>query len=521
VGNRLELPTRLLDLGGPESHVLRLVAPPSGTKGKYVALSYCWGDTIHFTTNQANLVELSNGFHVRLLPPTIQDTVEFTKALGFKYLWVDALCIIQGNNDMARRDWEVESAKMSKVYGNAFVTIVASSARACDEGMFFQRKFATTGYSSTLLPHMTGVTIGISNNLQYQKSEEPQYTLQGPVRSTTEAQQIIQEQNLSQNSHYGPLQIRIPETHPRTAFLYEPINSRAWALQERLLSPRLLIYTWKSIFWHCDGSLQQSGCENGVPDFGHGEYKFRLGKRTLGEKDWEAIVQQYCSRSLTDCHDKLPAISGIAQKYQAMNPEPDKYLAGLWESDLPRHLLWVQFTKFYEPFLPAPRNRRPTSYRAPSWSWASIDGLVSFLHCKDVKNPFDYVLEVVSSHVDLEDDCNPFGRVKEGSLVLRGQLKQAKRIDFFEHGIFATEKVTGKEVEVGKVFLDVESSEGLELVQGLDSIFCLLVAIRPLPRCLVLTAVPGRQGVYSRIGTSCSDSNLWFEDAPIKTVKVI
>jgi hypothetical protein len=406
---------------------------------------------------------------------------------------------------------------MSEVFGNAFITLVACSAAGCDEGMF-SRHHAATGYSSGFLPHIVRPTIGIPDsspdkNMKVDSMIEPRR-----LDTTKETQQIAAETIMQHGPDDPIFKIRMPERF-RRSFSDEPINSRAWPLQERLLSPRLLICTWDHIFWHCDKSLKN---ESGGVVWPHGMYRYRL-RDPLHRKDWEQIVENYCSRSLTKSHDKLSAVSGLAQRYQAGNSKPGKYLAGLWESHLPQHLLWVQFEYWYKAFVNKPENQRPTKYRAPSWSWASIDGLVSFIHTREAKpSDFDSTLEIVGSHVELENENSPFGRVKGGSLVLRGRFKQATTLS--GHEIFATESSTGREFKLANVFLDDESQQGLKWAESRDLISCLLVTTSPDYRSLVLTGVSGRPGVYSRIGTSCSsekEQEIWFEDASVETVTII
>jgi hypothetical protein len=491
----VELPTRLLELGGPDSHIIRLVTPPRGTVGKYMALSYCWGRSVQFTATRDNVEELARGFHLAFLPATIRDAVLVTGGLGLRYLWVDALCIIQGSDDTARRDWAIESARMAEVYSNAFCTVVAASAAGSNEGIFFYRP---AQYSSSLRPHILNTTIDVSKENQAGGS----LTAHG------------------RNARDHTLRNCVSIMSLLRGFADEPINRRAWALQERLLSPRLLIYTWDHIFWHCDENLDASNGPDGV-EWSHSMYKYRLRGDTVTQWDWEQIVENYCSRSLTYSQDKLPALSGLARRYQAANSKPDKYLAGLWESHLPQHLLWVQFGDWYRAFVANAENQRPSEYRAPSWSWASIDGLVSYIHVRDIKYPSLYTLEVVSSHIELENDNSPFGRIKGGSLILCGRFKQAFMVMVSDvPQIFATEN---KEFNIGSVFLDDESLQGRKLADR-HPIFCLLVVTGIYYRSLVLTDVVGRAGVYSRMGTCASsdqDQKLWFQNAPVETVTII
>ncbi|RSL40480.1 hypothetical protein CEP51_016694 [Fusarium floridanum] len=69
------------------------------------------------------------------MPRTFQDAVRTTRALGIAYLWIDFLCIIQGDE----ADWEAESAKMEEVFSSAYCTIAASSARSSLDGFLGDR----------------------------------------------------------------------------------------------------------------------------------------------------------------------------------------------------------------------------------------------------------------------------------------------------------------------------------------------------------------------------------------------
>lgn len=114
-----QFPTRLIDVGKQNSKFARLWIPHRGAQGKYVALSYCWGDKNNFKTTTDNISDRINGFPYADLPQTVSDAVYVTRKLGFRYLWVDALCILQGPDENARQDWLRESALMQSVYSNA------------------------------------------------------------------------------------------------------------------------------------------------------------------------------------------------------------------------------------------------------------------------------------------------------------------------------------------------------------------------------------------------------------------
>lgn len=139
-----ELPMRLLDLNGwpTSSERIRLVATNDllATPDQiidYAVLSYCWGMTPAFTTTPATLSSRINGFNVAEMPQTLRDTVEVARNMGYRYLWIDALCILQGsrNDTVAAADWRSEAARMHWIYGNASLCIVAAGASSSEQGL--------------------------------------------------------------------------------------------------------------------------------------------------------------------------------------------------------------------------------------------------------------------------------------------------------------------------------------------------------------------------------------------------
>lgn len=77
---------------------------------------------------------------------------------------------------------------------------------------------------------------------------------------------------------------------------------------------------------------------------------------------WYAVINDYAKRNLTVETDKLPALSGVAQKFQAKLQ--NDYVAGLFASDLHRGLLWN----------PGRNLENNSQYPGPSWSWISPKG---------------------------------------------------------------------------------------------------------------------------------------------------
>lgn len=133
------LPTRLLDLKDvAQDHQLRLVATkdlPHETK--YATLSHCWGGQCGLRLTVGSLPTLEAGFSKGRLPKTFRDAVSVTVDLGIRYLWVDALCIIQDSVD--DQDWSHEASIMGDVYANSYITLAATTSPNSAGGLLHRR----------------------------------------------------------------------------------------------------------------------------------------------------------------------------------------------------------------------------------------------------------------------------------------------------------------------------------------------------------------------------------------------
>ncbi|KAM0083587.1 hypothetical protein ACKRZS_004172 [Fusarium odoratissimum] len=107
-------------------------------RGRYIALSHCWGDAMPLKTTKASFAEFCHSIHFAQFPKTFQEAIIVCRKLNIEYLWIDSLCIIQDDE----HDWAVESPKMCDVYQNAYLAIAAAAAHNSSEGLFHQRPFS-------------------------------------------------------------------------------------------------------------------------------------------------------------------------------------------------------------------------------------------------------------------------------------------------------------------------------------------------------------------------------------------
>ncbi|OJT13598.1 hypothetical protein TRAPUB_9849 [Trametes pubescens] len=209
----------------------------------------------------------------------------------------------------------------------------------------------------------------------------------------------------------------------------EPVNRRGWRLQEFLLSPRTLIFTSRTFRFRCqDAILNVGNSLYYASDVRLPDVLFRPVSPLLqpGSKEWQhahagwaLVVREYSGRTLGEASDKLVACGALAEAFHRVLR--CDYLAGLWRDTLFEDLLWDNWTRDSGYV-----KDRPAKYRAPSWSWAAVDGKIT-------SDPFlqhqpDVVVsaQVVRCHVTLKDPELPFGEVTGGLLVLRAKLIPCK-----------------------------------------------------------------------------------------------
>ncbi|KAK3905414.1 heterokaryon incompatibility protein-domain-containing protein [Staphylotrichum tortipilum] len=414
------LPTRIIFVGDTDDEV-RLVAqdPDDPTYAPYVCLSHCWGESQPLRTLTTNFSSHLKHIPWAQIPKTFQDAIRYARGLQLWYIWIDSLCIIQDSP----QDWQTESAKMADIYQNARVTLAASASRNSRSGLYHPPGIPSIPYGTI---HYDRVSIGIRRLPRH------------PVYRRTD--KGIEANNAS-----------------------FPLFTRAWVFQERLLSPRIIHFGAHEMFWEC---AQDAVCvcdrhRNEMSDWELLENQALSTKlaitEKLGMRDasaemlgalWRDLVEEYSQLRLTQSGDKLPAITGLAKVMEDRRWE-EEYAAGVW-TGAKMDLLWVARTETDygnagEEVTTYPRaGYRTTGWRAPSWSWASVDAeIVWALSSKAGQGTFD--------------EKSVLGEFLFESEFLMGKLKdRLKGVHRGKHGKdgVPTLKLTGQ-IAPGKVYVDI------------------------------------------------------------------
>jgi hypothetical protein len=367
----------------------------------YVCLSYCWGADTEgvLKTTKHTLDDHYRAIPYSLLPPTIRDAVIVCRHLGVPYLWVDSLCIVQDD----KKSWLEGSRDMHKIYLNCHFTIAAQEPTSCKLGFLGRQKYGDTNW-------------------------QQQFTTQCPTEGepATKKEVFIRPDVDYQN----------PDSFS--------LETRGWCLQESLLPRRKLCFNGNEMTWECHrrrtcecehlqwapisvyGRLGASIKSAIKPDSKPSGWRARRAPRPgrRGE-NWRALVQEYTGRHLTQPTDKLTALSGLAQIIAQANREADgisdKYFAGLWKAEFLTDLTWqVKHA--------GATHIRSSNYRAPTWSWASIDGpieyrcweMVSFWKKYRASKEDESTVNAVVCNPCLSDD--PTGPITSAHAVLTGPI---------------------------------------------------------------------------------------------------
>lgn len=491
-----KLPSRLLYLGTKDSEIRLIETRDHGDVGRYACLSHCWGKPElmeSFKTIRENYSNRLQSIPRSQIPRTFGDAITVSRALGIGYLWIDVMCIIQ--DDLA--DWNTEAANMHLIYENSYITIGATASPGPDGGLYLQH---------------SGIfeEIGTASSSDYYRV-------------------------LGRGSPGHPYdRVRGNPVVDRTKYYQRPLMHRAWGLQERLLSPRYLHFNRHEMIWECK---EEVGCECGSRSVLKIAMKqsFHAGFYCLEDIDetWRQLVTAYSMLNLTKESDKLPALSGLAAKVAAVRKPDSHYLAGLWSDSIYHDLLWqVPGSTMYPPVA-----GRTAKWRAPTWSWASLDSRVTFPHQGALTRFCHIDHEALVTNGTSTATWDEWGQVTKWSLTIRGLLFPAKmeverfgEVNMILEGqtvVLCTEYNRGPD----QMALHVDTQEDASFLKD-NTVFCLRLAnIRhseefETDHTLVLRLDHG-SNKYKRIGIVSisrhlnTDENPFAQGGEERTIEII
>ncbi|KAI4860886.1 heterokaryon incompatibility protein-domain-containing protein [Hypoxylon rubiginosum] len=328
----------------------------------YVTLSHCWGSSEHLKLVKGKQSVFREASSTSDLSKTYQDAFQIATILGFHFIWIDSLCILQDDAD----DWKTQSSMMGSIYSDGRCNIAATWAADGTDGCFSPRD-----------PCMIDAT-----------------TIKLPFKD-----QLV-DCDVDFHQHHSDEVERAP------------LNRRGWVVQERYLARKQLSFSKSQVYWECLESVASEQYPNGCPKATSVKDK----PSVEGIKDdflvvWADLVNRYSRCTLTRKSDKLIALAGLASEFQKATK--DEYLAGLWKKDLHKQLCWSYVYYNHRP--------RISADVAPTWSWASSDGSVvmPFSDKHDADGSPVPLIQLIDTSVSKHEPADLHG-VTHSKLVIRG-----------------------------------------------------------------------------------------------------
>jgi hypothetical protein len=391
---------------------------------------------------------LRRGMHMDTLPRTVQEAIYVAQCTDISYLWVDSLCIVQDDVE----DWRHEGSRIPTVFGGSSLNIAATGARDSLEGCFFDRP-------ENFVCRANVLTKGLASPHDFVSDDY--------------LSEVLRDQ---------------------------PLSTRAWTLQERLLPPRNLHFTKTEVYWECNHYSASETFPAGIPRALMKAETFE--KKPLDKTMWSWIVEEYTSRSLTHYEDKAVAISGIAQKIHQKCG--DEYVAGMWHTDLAIQLCW---------FIDDTTQDRFPMYIAPTWSWLSTLGRVSYPRSNPSYRSGNELIWISKLEHQLQfHSTDIFGMITAGSLLLTCNLLLG--VELQPGGmLFPNNR---KELKCA-IYLDTSSKPSHEI----HALPVLSLQNGSLVQGLLLECVERKLEVYQRLGLfKCygEDAVHRFEEAASKSL---
>lgn len=391
------LPTRVIEVDPPGQDRPRILES-KGMNGVYAILSYSRSQEDFPMLTTSSYGKFTTGLDINALPPTIRHAIETARTLSIPYLWIDALCVLQDANE----EKATHLSQMSEIFGSSALTIVAAAAENVYQGFIYPR---------------------VHN--------EHLHTI--PVRLGPDS--------------FGTMSIN--ELDAATyEDLSEPIFKSPGAVQEHVMSNRILTYTTNTMMWRCNHGAQNFGDSLYFPHFlgnGYSENteKYSLNMYTLPLSEDEACTNKHKALSswlrlvtassfatTASDSDKLNSLAGVASRSSFAHALGPGYYAGMWEYNLARQLTWS--TSSWHRTLAEDDTftfHRPKTYRAPSWSWASVEGgMIEFDFCYDEED--EELPKIICDILDCSTKpalphLNPFGEILSAELKLQGPTRLA------------------------------------------------------------------------------------------------
>ncbi|PQE17466.1 HET domain-containing protein [Rutstroemia sp. NJR-2017a WRK4] len=387
----VRLPERIIKLSSDDEIAPRIVETKGGS-GSYISLSAYSGDDSKSFSLEAFTQDVDNGEYgvekildMKSLPKTFIDAITIARYLKYEYIYIAPLC----------HSPNTQPSDYLSIFKHTSLLLSASSSTSFTSGIFQDR---------------------------------PIYI--SPALGLTKDRYLRQ--------HHLRLVSGIDES---------PLGSRGWAFIERVAAPRVVHFTARQLLWECATSWSFEAAHHRDEKYGKGQIRSEYQKglmqpyidRYFSDKTkqaasgnegyakalgvWYPFSNKFNAMEFSGPGDKLLALSCILPIFD--DGSLGEYLGGIWSKNFELGLAWGRPLRLLTP---------ASSYRAPSWSWLSVDGAISSawtnyspsLLQDEMNEPSwrdKYIPRLLSHHIEYADPGNKYSSMKPGSsLIVEGSI---------------------------------------------------------------------------------------------------
>ena len=366
-------PSRLLDLNALNDQDIALVLTEEVGDQSYATLSYRWGTGACTKLTTLNLQQFKTHIILEALPKTIRDAIYVCRRLCMRYLWVDALCIIQEDGE----DFALAISQMGSIYANCIFNIAASDSRDSESGCFRNR--SPLQRNNCIVNTQGGVVMFFPRPYNYFQAKEE---VEG-----------------------------------------SPLSYRGWVYQEQMLSPRTIHFLKDEVIWECRKG-QKWFARGNIPKYQSSDLKKKITiltqdcpqhiQNSVFQFVWYSIISDYSRTEFSDFNDRLSALAGIAELSKRVFGYTISY--GLITENILDGLLWHR--KLWYDDQSYPDSGAKILDRIPSWTWLSKKLNVGY---RDPSEPYKNVIQILvySAFITRLPPATPFSSLNSLTEGLR------------------------------------------------------------------------------------------------------
>lgn len=199
------------------------------------------------TLTNENMADLQHGVSSSSLPQSFVDSIQISRKLGFRYIWIDSPCVIQSGPG-SEADWQIHLATIDVIYANCDLNVAVACAANAQQSAFVERDPDFLRVASVHVP----LSVGLRHAEELPPSNVSSASSFDNERpASSDKERTINDEDMGSAETSRLVTILIGEYDFHSSLWKLPLQTRGWVVQERLLAPRTTSFCKDRIYWEC------------------------------------------------------------------------------------------------------------------------------------------------------------------------------------------------------------------------------------------------------------------------------